>query len=133
MNPKELYERQVRTGTSAADSATFLGQREAALFNWICRNIGNAPDKLDFRIAELSVGDGQLSRALVRTFHTAMVDCVDISPTRLEHCHQMAGAISPSVVDRMRFLELNLDTDFDQLERNRYNIVVAIDVLEHVF
>lgn len=133
MNPKELYEQQVRTGTSAAASATFLGQRETALLEWIRGSTGNVPKESEIRIVELSVGDGQLSRALVRNFYTAMIDCVDISPSRLERCRQMASEVSPSVVDRMRFLELNLDTDFDRLNRGHYDIVVAIDVLEHVF
>jgi 2-polyprenyl-3-methyl-5-hydroxy-6-metoxy-1,4-benzoquinol methylase len=133
MDQKQLYEQQVLNEQTASASATSLGQRESALFEWICGNTGNALDKPEFRIAELSVGDGQLSRAFARTFHTATIDCVDISPTRLEHCRQMASALSPSVVDRMRFLELNLDTEFDRLDRGHYDIVVAIDVLEHVF
>ena len=84
-------------------------------------------------MAELSVGDGQLSRALARTFPRLMIDCVDIAPGRLEHCRQMAAAVSPAVAGRMRFLELNLDTEFARLERSLYDVVVAIDVLEHVF
>ncbi len=33
----------------------------------------------------------------------------------------------------MKFLELNLDTQFERLANENYEIVVAIDVLEHVF
>jgi 2-polyprenyl-3-methyl-5-hydroxy-6-metoxy-1,4-benzoquinol methylase len=133
VNQKELYEQQIRGGEDTNAPAIFLGRRESALLEWICRRVGSFPDKTEIRLAELSVGDGQLSRALPRTIPNSMIDCVDISPGRLEHCRRMAAALSPLLVDRMRFLELNLDTEFARLERGVYDVVVAIDILEHVF
>lgn len=133
MTQKELYEQQIWKEAGAGASADFLGQREGALLQWVCSNTGNLPGASEIRVAELSVGDGQLSRALARTFLTARIDCVDISPSRLEYCRQLAAAASPSMAERMRFMKLNLDTEFGRLERTAYDMVIAIDVLEHVF
>lgn len=133
MNQQELYEQQVQKSADTIVPSAFLGPREAALCQWICSQVESVSGETEIRIAELSVGDGQLSRALARTINTTMIDCVDISPSRLEHCRKLALAESPSMINRMRFLELNLDTEFERLERGRYDAVVAIDVLEHVF
>jgi cyclopropane fatty-acyl-phospholipid synthase-like methyltransferase len=133
MDQQELYDRQLQGIAGANAPGIALGEREAALLGWICSRIGGTASKSDVRFAELSIGDGQLSRALVRTLPSVTVDCVDISPSRLEHSRQLALAESASMAGRMRFLELNLDTDFGRLERGRYDAIVAIDVLEHVF
>src|SRR5437870_5219862 len=133
MNEKELYERQISNQITLRGSDVALGRREAALLGWICRHLNGDSRESQFRFAELSTGDGQLSRALIRRFPTAFIDCIDISPTRLDNCRRMALAESPSVANRMRFIELNLDIEFGRLERGRYDFVVAIDILEHVF
>jgi 2-polyprenyl-3-methyl-5-hydroxy-6-metoxy-1,4-benzoquinol methylase len=133
VDQKELYDRQVNTGDAGDASTEVLGTREAALLNWIQSNTEDLLGESDLRIAELSVGDGQLSRAMAHKYQKATIDCVDISPARLEHCRQIVTATSPTVADRFRFLELNLDTDFGRLERSYYDVVIAIDVLEHVF
>jgi 2-polyprenyl-3-methyl-5-hydroxy-6-metoxy-1,4-benzoquinol methylase len=133
MDQKQLYEQQVLKEKKTSASSISLGQRESALLKWIQRNDTNALERMGARIAELSIGDGQLSRALAAAFPSLAIDCVEISPTRLEYCRKMAVAVSPSMAERMRFLELNLDTQFDKLERGSYDSAVAIDVLEHVF
>lgn len=133
MDQKQLYEQQILKETDASIPAMSLGHREKALLKWIQRNSANALAQPQVRIAELSIGDGQLSRALATAFPCLRIDCVDISPTRLEDCRLQAAAASPSMLERMRFLEVNLDTQFDQLERASYDCIVAIDVLEHLF
>lgn len=45
----------------------------------------------------------------------------------------MALAELEEIAGLMRFHELNLDTEFKRLERGKYDVVIAIDVLEHVF
>lgn len=133
MNQQELYELQARASAVKPASDMRLGRREAALLDWISASVLGSGLISSMRLAELSIGDGQLSRALARAIPEARIDCVDISPGRLAHARQMALDESPEVFDRMRFLQLNLDTEFDRLERGRYDTVVAIDVLEHVF
>jgi 2-polyprenyl-3-methyl-5-hydroxy-6-metoxy-1,4-benzoquinol methylase len=135
MNQKELYEKQVQASAVAVASASGvpLGRREAALLDWISSSVRDMAPKSEVRFAELSIGDGQLSRALARTIPAARIYCVDISPSRLEYSRRMALAESAAMAGRMRFLELNLDTAFGRLERGQYDAVIAIDVLEHVF
>jgi 2-polyprenyl-3-methyl-5-hydroxy-6-metoxy-1,4-benzoquinol methylase len=133
MDQKQLYEQQILKERDASLPPISVGQREKALLKWIQRNHANRLERTDARIAELSIGDGQLSRAMATAFPNLGIDCVDISPTRLEYCRQMAAAASLSMVNRMRFLELNLDIQFDQLEHASYDSVIAIDLLEHVF
>jgi 2-polyprenyl-3-methyl-5-hydroxy-6-metoxy-1,4-benzoquinol methylase len=131
VDQRELYERQIQKETNVVASPHLFGQREAALLDWIRYSMGNSLEKPENRIVELSVGDGQLSRALARAVPNAKIDCVDISPTRLQHCRQLAQ--SAGLDSRMHFLELNLDTEFDQVPRSNYDVVIAIDVLEHIF
>jgi len=133
MNQRELYEQQVLKGNDSSVPSITLGHRESALLKWIQRVDANALARTPAHLAELSIGDGQLSRALGATFPNLRIDCVDISPTRLEQSRRMAMEVSTDLVERMRFLELNLDTQFDRLERSNYDSIVAIDVLEHVF
>lgn len=131
MNQKELYERQTQDRCDAPAQLPLFGGREAALLRWIRRSMGGLLANSEIRVAELSVGDGQLSRALAHGVPGATIDCVDISPTRLETCRRLAE--SAGVMNRMRFLELNLDSDFDQLPTSSYDLVIAVDILEHVF
>lgn len=133
MNQKELYEKQAKASAVESASDIPLGRREAALLDWISASLRGITPILEMRFAELSIGDGQLSRALARTIPTARFDCVDISPSRLECSRQMALAESVEMAARMHFLELNLDTEFGRMEREQYDVVIAIDVLEHVF
>ncbi len=133
MNQEELYEMQARVSAVKPAPDLRLGRREAALLDWISASVLGSARISRMHFAELSIGDGQLSRALARTIPGARIDCVDISPSRLAYSRQMALDESAAMADRMRFLELNLDTEFDRLERGRYDAVVAIDVLEHVF
>ena len=133
MDQKELYERQVSENSVSQATSASLGPRETALLKWTRGNIPIPPDGSKIRIAELSVGDGQLSRALAQALPSISIDCVDISSRRLDHCRQMARTLPSSVAERLRFLELNLDKQFDMLEGGGYDAVIAIDVLEHVF
>jgi 2-polyprenyl-3-methyl-5-hydroxy-6-metoxy-1,4-benzoquinol methylase len=133
VDQKELYERQVRTEQRALASSEVTGRRETALLNWILASTREFCSRPAICIAELSVGDGQLSRAVVQRIPNALIDCIDISSARLDRCRKMVNATCPQAAERMRFLELNLDTDFERLDRDHYDIVVGIDVLEHVF
>src|SRR5438445_311597 len=114
MDPRQLYERQVVTPGSLARGEK-LGRREQALLDWIVASDAEAFNMPDARVAELSIGDGQLSRGLATAFPSMQIDCVDISPTRLEHARRLAADTSADLAERLHFLELNLDTDFSQL------------------
>lgn len=132
MDPKQLYEQQIAKGPTGP-SPESLGGRERALLHWISQQERAALSQPGARVAELSIGDGQLSRALARECPSTRIDCIDISPSRLEQARHLAGQASPPLIDQLRFLEMNLDTEFDRLERQAYRVVIAIDVLEHVF
>jgi cyclopropane fatty-acyl-phospholipid synthase-like methyltransferase len=133
MNAAELSENQFGTAGPSNAAIAPLGQREAALLDWICRTVSADALASQIRFAELSIGDGQLSRSVARTFPSSIIDCIDISPSRLDHCHRISCAESPTLANRLRFIELDLDSQFCELERERYDVVLAIDILEHVF
>lgn len=126
MNQQELYERQIKGTFSAGNSE--LGGREGALLSWVMKvTKGAAPG---VRIAELSIGDGQLSRALARAYPAGHIDCMDISPSRLRQLKN--SLVSTELLSRISLTHINFDTEFDRIPRESYEIVVAIDVLEHV-
>src|SRR5689334_18080163 len=115
MDQKQLYEQQVLK-EPRNDPALSLGQREAALLNWISTAAKERLGVTNAQVAELSIGDGQLSRGLARLHSSMRIDCIDISPTRLAEAQRIAAKDS-SIAHRLNFLEINLDTGFELLEK----------------
>lgn len=81
------------------------------------------------RIAELSVGDGRLSAALAALPGVGGLTCADISPRRLDAARNRIGATALPV----EYVACNFDSDFDVLPGGSFDVVVALDILEHVF
>ncbi len=72
MDQRELYEQQVLKQKDVSVGRG-LGSREAALFEWITREAAAAFNNTEVRIAELSIGDGQLSRAIAGAFPGVLI------------------------------------------------------------
>jgi len=127
---REMYERHAHSEGRALPAEDHVSARDAfvvAELEKARRSGGNV-----FRVAELSVGDGGLTRAILRG--VAGVDLVgyEISPTRIDMVRQTVERLD-NVAGSVRFVECNLDEPFADNEPQRVHAVVAMDIMEHVF
>ncbi len=90
-------------------------------------------DKARISIAELSVGDGSLTKRLIADLQNVDVTCVDISSNRLNHLRNTIMSSNSGEEKAGRLLQCNLDTQFGLIESAQYDIVIALDIMEHVF
>lgn len=105
-----------------------LKLRDACVVDHLVTRVIN-PSSPPLRIAELSVGDGRLSAALAALPGVGRLTCADISPRRLDAARSRIGATALPV----ECVACNFDTDFDMLPGGSFDVVVALDILEHVF
>ncbi|MFN7132422.1 MAG: methyltransferase, partial [Myxococcales bacterium] len=78
------------------------------------------------------VGDGALSRALWDAFPTCRLTCVDISQRRLQAAEELLRA-DGCPDGGARFVACNLDTKFGTFPGASQDVVIALDIMEHVF
>jgi cyclopropane fatty-acyl-phospholipid synthase-like methyltransferase len=84
-------------------------------------------------IAELSIGDGRMTAAILAALSNARVTCAEISPTRIEAV-RASLCQDPALAPRLpRFVACNFDTDFASLPGAAFDAVIALDIMEHVF
>jgi 2-polyprenyl-3-methyl-5-hydroxy-6-metoxy-1,4-benzoquinol methylase len=125
MLQRQLYdlhaERDPQTG---CDQPSSLAPRERELIEWLQEQL---PVRDQLQIVELGCGDGSLSLAMERAL-SAKVLGVDLAAANVERARQRAGNIS-----NLEFRELNLDSELASLASESADVVVGIDVLEHVF
>ena len=82
MDQKSLYERQVGSGNgSNTEASIYINARDKFIIDYINSNFHTSES--DLNIAELSVGDGSNSRALLASLNNVRLTCVDISQRRL--------------------------------------------------
>ena len=83
-------------------------------------------------ICELSVGDGRMTTAILSALHKAQVTCAEISEVRIS---QLQGSIEADPILRSRmpkFVQCNFDLDFQRLPEDAFDVVIALDIMEHV-
>ncbi|OGR53035.1 MAG: hypothetical protein A2049_04750 [Elusimicrobia bacterium GWA2_62_23] len=85
------------------------------------------------RIAELSVGSGALSKALVQALPKAEFTFADISSANLKVLESAFSGFKAQGVRGPRLIECDFDTQFSLLEDAAFDVVIALDILEHVF
>ena len=122
MDSKSLYSGQDKS--LAATIPDRPSARDTAVIAAIRAHLHATPAPA---IAELLVGDGTLSVALQRAFPTADLTFVDISRPHLDALARLIPA------GRGTFVEADLDRDFDRLASGAFDVVIALDILEHVF
>lgn len=122
MDQRTLYEGQTKAQPPDVESSP--NGRDQYVLGQLRREVATVAGPL--HVAELSVGDASLTRHLVR-LHGVALTAVDISQSRLDRVTGLPGGSGVTCV------RANLDEEFDLLESERFDVVIALDILEHVF
>lgn len=132
MDQSSLYEMQLGSGKMPDDiKMNPLAGRDNFVVDYISNRASSAEFNID--VAELSIGDGALSRALLASVKGIELTCADISKGRLNYVSEMVALHFAGSKSRVHFIECNFDTHFHLLGSGQYDIVVALDIMEHVF
>lgn len=132
MDQVSLYELQVGDEKGNISSAPLnVSGRDKYLIDYIRSGLNASGSKLT--IAELSIGDGSLSRALLSSLDHLKLTCVDISPSRIALTRSAIDQLPDLSSSEVEFLECNFDTQFDLLPTSKFDMVIALDIMEHVF
>ena len=132
MDQTSQYELQAGNKMIASRfSSLVANKRDEYLINYIVDNFSQSGSNLT--IAELSIGDGSLSRALVSSLCNMKLICADISPSRIELLKDSFGPSDKTSTSEVNYIECNFDTQFDLLPTSNFDIVIALDIMEHVF
>jgi SAM-dependent methyltransferase len=130
MDQLSFYELQVHpSGVQVKDGYINKG-RDEFVVNYINRS-NSFVHEGSLRVAELSIGDGSLSRSILHSNNAIELTCADISPSRIRTAADLL--VGSGLIDRATFVECNFDTQFDLLPEDSFDVVVALDVMEHVF
>jgi cyclopropane fatty-acyl-phospholipid synthase-like methyltransferase len=83
------------------------------------------------RVLELGFGDAELSRVIASALPQARITACDISKARVEDARKAAA--HAGLAGRVEYRQLDFDSDLEQFPAASADVVVTIDVLEHVF
>jgi len=73
-----------------------------------------------------------MTLAMLSGLPNANLTCIEISDLRIEQLSREVKA-NPLLSDRVpKFISCNLDSDFDLLSSDTFDVVVALDIMEHV-
>lgn len=127
MDQRLLYERQ------ADAEAALLPNMDPALIGRDQFVVGDIRESFSqgMKIAELSIGDGRLTLALLTAFPEAELTCAEIALSRIEQIRRAIQA-HPTPLPMAYFVQCNFDTNFDLLPSHAFEVVIALDVMEHV-
>jgi len=132
MDQVSLYELQVVSNKkSNTQTPLSVNRRDEFLIDYLKNNFDMSESEM--HITELSIGDGSLSRAFVASFDNANLTFVDISPSRLKLTRDIIDQTSNALNSKIDFVECNFDTHFHLLPSSKFDIVIALDIMEHVF
>jgi cyclopropane fatty-acyl-phospholipid synthase-like methyltransferase len=131
MDQRALYEQQSSALTSPEREVPLpLVLRDQFILRGIQRRLRDG--RRNFAAAELSVGEGRLTLSMLRSFPELRLHGIDISHSRLECVRRLATAEGGDYSQRLTLTECNLDTDFEVVGADSYDVAVALDVMEHV-
>lgn len=129
MTAKLLYEGHASSHAEGAPhTERDFSDRDRAIAAWLQRNVNN---RSLVSLVELSVGSGGLSTAVAKALPSARITGYDIS----EHIVKQArlNAAKWGISERVQYHVLNLDDAFHTLETSSTDVVLAMDIMEHVF
>jgi cyclopropane fatty-acyl-phospholipid synthase-like methyltransferase len=128
MDQSLLYNRQF--GDDARiDYAPALVGRDRFVIADIERTFRREPA---VEIAELSIGEGRMTTALLERIPKARLTCAEIAGSRIAFVRDLVAS-NATLRERMpTFAEMNFDTQFDRLPSATYHAVIALDIMEHV-
>lgn len=128
MKSQELYDAHSATVVSR-DIVAPPAARNVRIADWVRGRVRSGSGIV--RIIELGFGDGELSRVLAQAGPHARVVGYDISPARAERA--AAEAASLGLTDQLEYRVADLDEELASIEPQSADLIVAIDVMEHVF
>lgn len=128
MDQSLLYNRQFG-GNAPVDYAPALVARDRFVIADIDRTFA---DVRPVEVAELSIGEGRMTTALLELIPRARLTCGEIAEGRIDFVRKLVES-RETLRDRMpRFVSMNFDTQFAELPSATYHAVVALDIMEHV-
>jgi len=128
MLQRQLYDKQAERDAETDGGHATLAKRERQLIDWLQQHVpaeGASARALQF--VELGCGDGTLSLELARVFHAEVLG-LELATAHVARARQRAASLT-----NVTFRELNLDTDLALLASASADVVIGVDVLEHVF
>jgi 2-polyprenyl-3-methyl-5-hydroxy-6-metoxy-1,4-benzoquinol methylase len=130
MDQKSLYDLQVVNKKAKEFSSLTVNGRDKYVINHIMGSFNMSGANLT--MAELSIGVGSFSQALISSFRNVKLTCADISPTRIAQTRKAIDQLPDSSTSDVEYLECNFDTQFDLLHTSKNDVVIALDIMEHV-
>ena len=129
MDQRALYERQVAWSEASPDEPPALVRRDHFVIEDIRKSFG---DNQSVAIAELSIGSGRTTAAILSALPNARLTCAEISERRISDV-RASIVVNPAFASRLpSFVCCNFDTEFDLLASGTFDAVIALDILEHV-
>jgi 2-polyprenyl-3-methyl-5-hydroxy-6-metoxy-1,4-benzoquinol methylase len=130
MDQVELYEQHATKADDVfPELPRALQLRDVFVIDHIRRMRKKARHTL--QVTELSIGDGHLSHRLLKSGDIELL-CAEISRRRIERVKRRLSTESHLTREKVVFVECNLDTKFDALLANGSDVVIALDIMEHV-
>src|SRR3972149_5890937 len=128
MDQKFLYNNQFNQEKELIKAGVnIVNKRDKYLINEIQNFIKQ--EKL-IRVIELSIGDGSLSLDSLNKIESIELTCVDISSSRINFLKRNVTSLNDV---NIKFIECNFDTQFNEIQSSYYDVVIAFDIMEHVF
>jgi 2-polyprenyl-3-methyl-5-hydroxy-6-metoxy-1,4-benzoquinol methylase len=131
MNQNEFYERQINFGSKIKiDNDLALLIRDQFVIDYI-NNLLLRSNR-QFKVAELSIGEGRLTLELLSKFPNLEINSFDISLSRIHYIENLVKSIESIKSNNLKLSQCNFDTQFSLIKSANYEIVIALDILEHV-
>lgn len=130
MDQRKMYELQSVPEITPAGNEEWHGikGRNEFIVSYL-KNLTLTKTLKKIHIAELSFGDGSLTQALLGASKLFDLTCADISSIRIQTLNKLAA----KAPERVHLVECNFDTQFNLLNSNAFDVVLALDIMEHVF
>ena len=128
---RELYDQHAASQRGAQPKTTAApSMRNMQMGAWIRRALGAKANELA-SVVELGFGDAELSRVLASVLPQASIVACDIARDRVAAATELAAQLG--LAQRVECRVLDFDSDLGLLHDGAADLVVSIDVLEHVF
>lgn len=128
---RDMYERHAAHQARVVPADEPVSRRDAFIISELQKARPQDPEA-GFRVVELSVGEGELTRAILRELAGVDLLACDISSTRIDSLRRSIAEL-PGLQGSATFAECNLDEPFGGDAPGTARVVVAMDIMEHVF
>lgn len=121
------------TAGPIAMRAFYAGLDTVFLRSWYVRRalrrlLRRVPSHRPIRVLDAGTGFGQYAHFLLRTYPNVTVDAVDVKQEYLDRAE--AFFATESFAERVQFRNLDLTTELT--DRNAYDLILSVDVMEHI-